>query len=123
MKAIRFLVLCLMLVFPAQAGAQKILSATTPDDARKIALTDIKQHHFLLYVQGGFSPVVRKDDAGFEKKYKTDITDFGCVGLDRKIVSAYNREVFLYLDKTYGTRWRKELRKDVIGFREFLEKK
>jgi hypothetical protein len=122
MKAFQFLVLCFVLVFSAQACAQKILWATTPDDARKIALADIKEHHFFLYVQGGFAPVVRKEDAGFEKKYKTDISDFGCVGLDRKIVSAYNREVFLYLDKTYGTRWRKELRKDVIGFKEFLEK-
>ena len=97
----------------------KILAVNSVIDAAKIAKSDINKGVFCLFVQGGIAPIVYKEDLEFEKKYNVNISDFGCTGVNEKISSAYNQEVFKFLDKKYGKKWRKELRKDIIGFQHY----
>src|SRR5688572_1195864 len=82
------------------------------------ALKDIESNKPTLILQGGIAPIVYSSDKNFENKYKVLFNDFGCVAGDRQeCLIAYNRTIFEYLDKTYGKKWRKEIRKDVIGLR------
>lgn len=80
------------------------------------ALRDIQAKKPLILLQGGIAPVVYTTDKAFESSYKIFYNDFGCVAGDRQeCLIAYNKTIFDYLDKTYGKKWRKEIRKDAIG--------
>jgi hypothetical protein len=86
--------------------------------SREKALKDIQSKKPTILLQGG-APVVYTADKTFESKYKISFNDFGCVAADRQeCLSVYNKTVFDYLDKTYGKKWRKEIRKDAIGLRD-----
>ena len=85
---------------------------------REKALNDIQNKNPSILMQGGIVSVVKASDKDFEKKYKVSFWDFGCVVSDDiECLIAYNKTIFEYLDKTFGKVWRKEIRKDVIGFR------
>ena len=53
----------------------------------------------------------------FEKKYNIEYYDFGCTPPNEECVIQYNKTIFANLDKKYGRKWRKEVRKDVIGLK------
>ena len=120
---------CLILCFfvftigRAQTGAEKIMTAKSPSEAQKLARLDIINKTPALFIQGGFAPVVMQRDLAFEKKYNVNIADFGCTGLEFKIVSAYNKIIFRHLDTKHGIQWQKEIRADIIGLKEYLKKK
>lgn len=76
---------------------------------------DIKNKKPRLLLVGGIAPVVYIHQEKFEKKYDVEYHDFGCVALNKKCIEKYNQVVFKYLDSKYGRKWRKEVRKDVIG--------
>jgi len=85
---------------------------------REKALKDIQSKKPTILLQGGIAPVVYTTDKAFERKYKITFNDFGCVAGDRQeCLIAYNKTIFDYLDRTYGKKWRKEIRKDAIGLR------
>lgn len=86
--------------------------------SKEKALKDIQADTPAILLQGGIAPVVYTTDKSFEKKYNVTFLDFGCVAADRKeCLIAYNKTIFEYLDKTFGKKWRKEIRKDAIGLK------
>jgi len=91
-------------------------------EAKNLAKTDIANKTPFLFIHGGWAPVVYATDKSFEKKYNAYFSDFGCTSPDQDLLSAYNFTVFKYLDDQFGKRWRKEIRKDVIGFNEYKKK-
>jgi len=86
--------------------------------SRERALKDIESKNLTILLQGGIAPVVYTTDKSFEIKYHITFNDFGCVADDRQeCLIAYNKTIFDFLDKTYGKKWRREIRKDAIGLR------
>jgi hypothetical protein len=82
------------------------------------ALKDIQSNRPAILLQSGIAPVVYTADKDFEERYKVTFYDFGCVAADRQeCLTAYNKIVFEYLDKTYGKKWRREIRRDAIGLK------
>lgn len=84
---------------------------------------DKNNHIIRLFLQGGIAPVVYTNDKEFEKKYDVFFYDFGCVAPYDNCVIRYNRNAFDYLTRTYGKKWMKEMRKDVIGFKQWKSRK
>jgi hypothetical protein len=80
-----------------------------------IAQRDIKKNKSRLLIVGGIAPVVYVHQEKFEKKYDVKYHDFGCVAPNEKCIEQYNQVVFKFLDSRYGKKWRKEVRKDVVG--------
>ena len=84
--------------------------------SREKALMDIQAKKPTILLQGGIAPVVYTTDKTFKIRYRILFNDFGCVAGDRQeCLIAYNKTIFDYLDKSYGKKWRKEIRKDAIG--------
>ena len=76
---------------------------------------DIGNKTVFLFLQGGIAPKIYTTDKALENKYHIYFFDFGCTAPDYKCVLRYNNRVFEYLTNTYGKRWMKAIRKDVIG--------
>jgi len=78
---------------------------------------DIQNGKPRLLLVGGIVPGIEPGQENFEKKYGIIYYDFGCVvpGPYECIIE-YNNVIFEYLDDKFGKEWRKEVRKDVIGF-------
>ena len=106
----------------SQSGASKIFSAQTPQEAENLAKADIKAKTPILFIQGGIASVKYPTDDHFKKSYGVYYHDFGCVGIDPKISSAYNKVVFEYLSTAYGKKWLTTIRKDVIGLKDYKKK-
>jgi hypothetical protein len=82
---------------------------------KEIAEIDIKLKKPRLLLIGSIAPIIHHNQGEFEKKYNIEYYDFGCMPPNEECVIQYNKTVFNYLDKKYGRKWRKEVRKDVIG--------
>lgn len=80
------------------------------------AISDIKNEMIFILLPGGLAPSSRlPDDAAFEKKYGIWFVSQGCIRYAGDNASAYNEEVFNYLDEKFGTEWQREIRKDAVG--------
>ncbi len=91
---------------------------------RESALQDIKTGKIKLLIQGGMVPKTNnKFDNEFEKEYNLNYYDFGCTYIGNECMEDYNKTIFEYLDDKYGNRWKKKIRKDVIGIESYLESK
>ena len=84
------------------------------------AKKDIKNNSVSLFLQGGIAPITTNSDREFGKKFRVEIVEYGCVGLDRSFSVAYNAEIFKYLDQKFGKLWRNEIRNDIIGFTDYV---
>lgn len=85
----------------------------------KVAYNDILIGKPRLLLQGGIAPVLYRNQPIFEQKYNVGYYDFGCIRSDAEdCIISYNKVIFSYLDSTYGKKWRKEVRKDVIGLNQ-----
>lgn len=89
------------------------------------ALQDIKKHDMQILFSGGFGGMPdfsKAEDRLFQKRYGITFHSQGCVhyGTEEN-EAAYNQTIFAYLDKTYGSKWRYELRSDAIGFEAPVE--
>jgi len=83
---------------------------------RNKALQDIQNNSVCLFIPGGIvDPRIYPSDTIFELKYNLSYHSNGCVLFE---VKEYNETVFEYLDKTFGSDWRKYVRKDVIGLKK-----
>ncbi|KGO85210.1 FEKKY domain-containing protein [Flavobacterium suncheonense] len=82
---------------------------------KEIAEIDIQNKKPRLLLIGSIAPIFYSNQGKFEKKYEIKYYDFGCTPPSEECVIQYNKTVFDYLDKKYGRKWRKEVRKDVIG--------
>jgi hypothetical protein len=90
-----------------------IWSEVSTNQARQ----DIEQGKAKLLLVGGIASIHYEGQEVFEKKYKVSYYDYGCTPPDEKYVKEYNKAIFAYLDKQYGRKWRKQVRKDVIGYK------
>jgi len=82
------------------------------------ALQDIEKGKARLLVPGGFAPVIYSTDKNFKEKYNIGYNVLGCVDFDNEdCMALYNHTIFNYLDKKYGTGWRRDVRKDVEGLK------
>lgn len=85
---------------------------------RQQALDDIRNGKANLLVPGGFAPVIYLTDKDFKEKYKVGYYVFGCIAPDMdECLVLYNQTIFQYLDNNYGKKWRKNVRKDVMGLK------
>lgn len=78
------------------------------------AHADIKNKKIYFMLQGGIAPIHVIGQEDFERKYKVSYFDLGCMVPANLCIEHYNAEVGKYLDKTYGKKWRTEVRKDVF---------
>lgn len=101
------------------SGTSKLTFVTDKKEAEKMAELDIENGNPFLLLMGGIAPTIIATDPQFEKKYGIYFYEFGCTGPDNEIIMAYNKIVFEYLNKTHGKNWIREVRNDVIGFKEW----
>ncbi|GGZ64868.1 FEKKY domain-containing protein [Mesonia mobilis] len=101
------------------SGAKKLIFITDEKEAEKMAELDIKNGNPFLLLMGGIAPTIIATDPQFEKKYGIYFYEFGCSGPENDIIIAYNKIVFEHLNSTKGKTWIKEVRDDVIGFKEW----
>jgi len=83
------------------------------------ALKDIKENkaHLLLY--GSIAPVIRPSDKEFKDKFGVAYMIFGDDETVREeCKKSYNQVVFDYLDIKFGKKWREEVRKDIVGYKD-----
>jgi hypothetical protein len=80
-----------------------------------IAQRDIRNNKPRLLLAGGIAPVAYPDQHKFEKKFGVAYHEFGDSAPNQQCMVKYNKVVFKYLDSKYGRKWRKEVRKDVVG--------
>jgi hypothetical protein len=99
------------------SGASKIYFIDNCDEAVKLAETDIKNETIFLFLQSGEAPIICTGDKTFEEKYRIEFYEQGCIGSN--CTKEYNEIIFNYLTNKYGKKWIKQIRKDVIGFKNW----
>jgi hypothetical protein len=102
----------LFLSIGINASAQEVINADLePNDKPTI------------YVIGGIASVITKEDIEFAKKYNIQFYDFGCLApVNISKYEQLNALVFEALDKIYGNKWQKEIRKGILGFEKWKKK-
>ncbi|MDD5362384.1 MAG: carboxypeptidase-like regulatory domain-containing protein [Ignavibacteria bacterium] len=90
-----------------------ICSKISPQKAKE----DIKNNKAKLYLSGSIAPVYYPGQENFENKYDVEYYELGD-NLEESLGcnESYNKIIFKYLDEKFGAAWRKEVRKDVLGF-------
>ncbi|MCZ4320375.1 hypothetical protein O4H26_15400 [Aequorivita viscosa] len=101
------------------SGASKLTFVTDEKEAEKMAELDIKNGIPFLLLMGGIAPTIIATDPIFEKEYGIYFFEFGCTGPENEIIIAYNRIIFEHLNSTKGKKWIKDVRDDVIGFKDW----
>jgi hypothetical protein len=78
---------------------------------------DIKNKTPKLFLFGSIAPVYYPGQENFENKYGVEYYELGD-NLEESLEcnESYNKIIFKYLDEKFGGEWRKEVRKDVLGF-------
>jgi hypothetical protein len=83
---------------------------------RAFALGNITNNNVFILLPGGIvGTEVLDSDTIFEYKYKIKYVSQGCIKFGDE--TEYNKTIFEFLDKTYGSAWRKEIREDAIGLK------
>jgi hypothetical protein len=80
---------------------------------KEYALEDMAKNTPRLIVLGG---KIISTQANFEQKYQLKYEDFGCIPPIDSCVWAYHQVIFEYLDTTFGRKWQREIRSDVLFF-------
>lgn len=84
-----------------------------------LARADIAAGTMKLLIIGGFAPRYYATDSAFERRYHVSYYLFGCVVPDKaQCLEYYNELVMSHLDKQYGKKWRKKVRRDVMGLKD-----
>lgn len=122
MKKYLILVILTTIVGSTHAQSSKDIKESVNSEGIKQVTLTVNSNMETLLVRGGIVSTETQADLDFEKKYNVDLRDYGCVGLDEDYSIAQNEEVFKRLDDKFGKEWRAELRKDTIGFQEYLAK-
>ena len=80
---------------------------------------DTSNNSIRIFGQGGYAPTAfSRKDSLFEIKYKITYVLYGCESpYTNEEMKEYNLEVGKFLDKHFGTVWRKELHTDVINLK------
>lgn len=104
------------------SGASKLTFANSRNQAEQLANDDISNGTPFLLLAGGISPVVIATDPEFERKYGIYFYEYGCTGPEHDYITAYNKVIFEHLTELHGKRWIKEVRKDVVGLKDWKTK-
>ena len=104
------------------SGPSKMTFIEKCTDVEDLFKADLKKQTIFLLLQGGIAPVVIRSDKAFENKYQVYYYDFGCNVPNSECVKTYNELVFRHLTKLYRNKWKKEVRKDVIGLQNWKQK-
>ncbi|MCC6724990.1 MAG: hypothetical protein IT258_10805 [Saprospiraceae bacterium] len=92
-------------------------------DCSKIAKQDIQKGNANLYIIGGVAPIIYENQNEFEKRFGIRYFDSGCDSTFEECMMQYNLTIFAELDRKFGKSWRKEVRKDVLGFNKWKKKR
>ncbi|MFC5269068.1 hypothetical protein [Adhaeribacter terreus] len=90
--------------------------------AKNFAQQDIKNDSAFIYVLGGIAIIEYTTDEAFEKRYNVRFHSYGCNSAQQQCLINYNWLIFDYLETKFGKIWRKEIRKDAVGFKEWKRK-
>ena len=93
------------------------------ENAKIIAEQDIQIQSVSILIVGGIAPSEYESDEHFEKKYEIKYFDYGCISADRECMLIYNFRVFDFLSAKFGKSWKKEIRKDVYGLKDWKKYK
>jgi len=104
------------------SGPTKMTFIENCDQVENLFTDDLKKKTLFLLLQSGIAPAVGLTDKVFENKYQVYYYDFGCEAPNLECVKTYNDFVFDYLTKLYGNKWKKDVRKDVIGLKQWKQK-
>jgi len=104
------------------SGAMKLKFGAELSQVQEFAQQDIEKGIAFLLIQSGYAPEVYSTDKLFEATFGVFYYEQGCVAPDSEMMQTYNIEVFEYLDRVYGKKWRRSIRRDVIGFKEWKKK-
>jgi len=104
------------------SGPTKMTFIENCDEVEKLFKADLKKGILFLLLQGGIAPVVVTKDKAFENKYQIYYYDFGCNAPNLDCSKNYNEFAFNYLTELYGGKWKKEVRRDVIGLKKWKQK-
>jgi len=96
----------------------KIVLNPTNDINKGKAIEDIENGEINILISSGIAPVEYKADRKFMKKYNVNFKDLGCEAIAQESLIEYNKVVFEYLDKKYGNKWRRKIRKDIVGLKK-----
>ncbi|MDD5150861.1 MAG: hypothetical protein PHC28_10365 [Flavobacterium sp.] len=99
------------------SGASRINFIENCNEVEKLAEIDIKNETIILFLQSGEAPIIYYKDETFKKKYNVFFYEQGCIGSN--CTKEYNKIIFNYLLNKYGKKWIKQIRKDVIGFKDW----
>jgi len=101
----------------------KLMFLENCENAKIIAEQDIKNQEIIILIVGGIAPTIYTTDNDFEKKYQITYTDYGDLAAKDECMLNYNFKIFDYLKEKYGKSWKREIRKDVYGLKEWKKKK
>ncbi|HYG38311.1 MAG TPA: hypothetical protein VD908_06825 [Cytophagales bacterium] len=104
------------------SGAIKLVFFSEIEKAQELAQADIDKGTPFLLLQSGIAPFTHATDGIFENDFKVYYYEQGCTGPGYEMMKAYNQVIFKYLDENYGKKWRKSIRKDVIGVKKWKGK-
>ena len=118
MKTVTFYVAGLLCLLATRLTAQE----KTPQEKFN---KDLDSKHLTLYILGGIASKANSvSDKVFQKKYNITYYDFGCLAtINIKFYEDYNLLVLLYLTEKVDYEWKKEIRKDILGWEEWQKKK
>jgi hypothetical protein len=106
--------------FSFETSSENILSKTFElkadcEFSSETAKLDWKNKTAKLLLIGSIAPIANsKADKRFEKKYKIQYYDFGCVIPPIDCIIQYNETIIKLLDENYDNNWRSNVRKDVV---------
>jgi len=83
----------------------------------EIANIDLKNGNPRLLICGGVAPTEFIGQEKFEEKYGVEYYNYGCISPAHECVLEYNQIIFEYLTQKFGNKWKKEIRKDVVGIK------
>ncbi len=73
-----------------------------------------------IYVIGGNTSEITKEDLAFAKKYGIQFHDFGSIVPENiEKYEKLNTHVFNQLNALFGEQWQKEIRKEILGFEKW----
>lgn len=84
----------------------------------EIAKLDLKNKSPKLLIYGGIAPTEVYGQEKFEEKYGVEYFSYGCIAPAYECVLEYNQVIFDFLTGKYGKKWRREVRKDVVGIKK-----
>lgn len=83
----------------------------------EIANLDLMNKTPRLLIFGGIAPTEVYGQEKFEKKFGVEYYSYGCIAPAYECVLEYNQVIFDFLTNKYGKKWKRGVRKDVVGIK------